>query len=188
MNKSIMDDAKLHQTMSYRLAGVNDLIAAESKYDLLCLSVFRRKIINVKDENRDCDLAMIWLHNELDVAANKGYMLEMSKVWKRYCILAEESGTEIPASFLNRSTTFKNKLQTKVHHIYVIVPKSYHGLSEHTTIFIPVLKVTEENDGSDEDEDMTIPKYNPGDIFLSLVHVALKLRGDILAQVIKAST
>ena len=42
MSKQILESAPLHHTLCVRLADVNDLIAAEAKYHLVCLRAFER--------------------------------------------------------------------------------------------------------------------------------------------------
>ena len=62
----------------------------------------------------------------------------MSEVWKRYCVLAEESGTHIPASFHSRRTFFSDKLQSFIEDIFLVVPASHHGCAGRQTLLVPV--------------------------------------------------
>ena len=60
-----MQDSKLENTMRLRLAGVNDLIAAEGKYHNKCLNAFKYDTQKTKKECETIDLAMIFLVQEL---------------------------------------------------------------------------------------------------------------------------
>ena len=64
-SSDILDAAKLDYNLCLRLAGINDLIAAEAKYHLTCFSSFKRTTSKIKHDSEHTDLAMIWLCNEL---------------------------------------------------------------------------------------------------------------------------
>jgi hypothetical protein len=98
--------------MRLRLAGVNDLIAAEGKYHNKCLNAFKYDIQKTKKECETIDLAMIFLVQELGYAASKNQILQLSDVWERYCSLVAQTNGDIPQSFISRRTTFKEYLQT----------------------------------------------------------------------------
>ena len=108
----------------------------------------------------------------------------MNDVWERYKELAEESSTVIQPSYYSRRTTFKEKLQSHLGDIYNFFQPLERSPSERITILIPtkyqptvVLQMMEDKDV----DDTTLPQYVPqDDIFLSLVHVALKIRGDMM--------
>ena len=51
-----------------------DLIAAEAKYHLPCLSAFKGSAEKARLETKEGDLAIIWLCGELEYAANKSYV------------------------------------------------------------------------------------------------------------------
>jgi hypothetical protein len=59
------------KTLRLRLAGVNDLIAAEGKYHNKCLKAFKYDTQKTKKECETIDLAMIFLVQELGYAASK---------------------------------------------------------------------------------------------------------------------
>ena len=113
-------------------------------------------------------------------------MLELPVVWERYETLTNNTITTIPQSYLSRRSTFKDKLQLELIGVYNFYQPLNKGISERNTMLIPtqlvhttVAKFTDENQ---DDEELFTPfsVYRPGeDIFLSLVHVALKVRGDI---------
>ena len=85
MSEEIIQNASLDYKLSLRLAGVIDLIAAEAKYHLPCLKSFQRSTAKTKQETSiDNDLAMVWLCNELQYAAEKGQVLQLKVVWERY--------------------------------------------------------------------------------------------------------
>ena len=65
MSGRILKGAPDDPGMSVRLTNVNDLIASEGKYHLICLKGFERKIVKIKKGSSVHDLAFLWLCNEL---------------------------------------------------------------------------------------------------------------------------
>ena len=63
------------------MAGECDLIAAEAKYHLPCLSAFKRNAEKARLETKESDLAMIWLCEELEYAADKGHVIKLNDAW-----------------------------------------------------------------------------------------------------------
>ena len=86
-----------------------DLIAAEAKYHLPCLSVFKRNAEKAKLETKESDLAMIWLCDELEYA-DKSNVIKLNDTWNRDMVLAERAEIEIPRSFISLKSTLKDKL------------------------------------------------------------------------------
>ena len=163
------------------MAGVIDLIAAEAKYHLACFQAFKRSTEKVKQRWDNSDIAMIWLAQELSQSAEKGHVLLLNDVWERYEQLAEESSTRIQPSFYSRRATFREKLESQVGKMFAFFQPLDRGVSERKAMLIPreyqssaLLKMAEM-----EDNDI-LPPHTPDDDTLSLVHVALKIRGDII--------
>lgn len=123
-----------------------------------------------------------WLIVELKDSATKAQVLDLSEVWKYYCELAQKANEEVSLSFLSRRTTLKDKLQSKIADIYdcvilqppekqvLLIPKEYQN--------IPFSELVCE----EESEFLHIPKYHASEVFLGMVHVALKLRSDVLSH------
>ena len=61
ISKQIFQSAHLDYKLSVRLAGVNDLIAAEGKYHLICLRGYERSTSKTEKECVDIDLPFSWL-------------------------------------------------------------------------------------------------------------------------------
>ena len=190
MSKQILESAPLHHTLCVRLADVNDLIAAEGKYHLVCLRAFQRSTSKTMKECVETDLAFSWLCKELENAAEKGHILQLIDVWNRYVELAEELAIDIPQSFINRRATFKAKLESKFDDIFQFFKPLNVSTTERQTLLIPFKfqteKIFQTTVEAEDDllETLSIPKYRPEheDEFLSLVHVALKIRGDMVAK------
>jgi hypothetical protein len=128
---------------------------------------------------------LLWYgYEELHQSAEKGHVIQLNDVWERYKELAEESSTAIQPSYYSRRTAFKEKLQLQLGDVYNFIQPLKRSPSERVTILIPtkytyqplaVLQMMQDEDSADP----TSPQYVPqGDIFLSLVHVALKIRDD----------
>ena len=89
------------------------------------------------------------------------------------------SPIKIPGSYISRRTSFKSKIKYLVKDVYefLVIQKD----DVKTTVLvptefshIPIAKLLEQDD--DGDSECRIPSYEQGDdIFLSVIHVALKL-------------
>ena len=95
-----------------------------------------------------------------------------------------------PQSFITRRATFKEKLESNVGDIFQFVKPVSVNIAERQTLLIPlkfqaqrVFETTVETENNFL-ETLKIPKYHPEqeDEFLSLVHVALKIRGDMITK------
>jgi len=136
MSEQIMEAAQFNYKLRVRLPGVCDLIAAEAKYHLPCLSAFKRNAEKAKLETKESDLAMIWLCEELEYAADKGY-IKLNDAWNRYMILAERAEIEIPRSFISRRSTFKDKLLLRLGNAMDCVQPLEKSPSERLSLLIP---------------------------------------------------
>ena len=111
-------------------------------------------------------------------------------MWNRYVELAEEMAIVIPQSFISRRATFKEKLESKVGTIFQFFKPLNVNTAERQTLLIPFKfqteKVFETTVQTEDDllETLNIPSYHPEqeDEFLSLIHVALKIRGDMVTK------
>jgi len=122
---------------------------------------------------------------ELEGAAKLAQVLELSEVWKRYCHLAETADIDVPACFTSRRSSFKEKLKPYISNFFEFVVMHNQAVEDRQTLLVPtkyghvpISKLIA------EDEDAhTIPAYQPvDDLFLEMVHVAFKLRSEIMAQ------
>ena len=187
-SQEILEAAKYDHNLCIRMAGVSDLIASEGKYHLKCYIKLQRKtkMISLDSSTIETDMAMIWLVEELKNSSEHGHVSELAEVWNRYCILTNEAGTTVPRSFLSRLATFKGKLLPHVQGFYDFTVLDNKALIQGTVLVpikfnhVPVATFLE----STEDYSTTIPVYKPKeeDEFLSMVHVGLKLRSDMVAH------
>ena len=129
----------------------------------------------------------MWLVDELKTSAEQGHILELKEVWLRYCSLASENNIDIPPSFRSRMTTFKEHITPHVADFYDFVPLRNQAIAERQTVLVPIkfshIPVSQVLNQQTQSESR-IPVFQPDerDDFLSLVHVALKIRSDILSQ------
>ena len=108
-------------------------------------------------------------------------------VWDRYKELAEKSLSVIKHSFLNRITTFREKLQSRLDDIFNFFQPVNKCPSERKTRLIsmkclPAAILKHKDETQKAKETLALPQYEPDDdIILSLIHVALKIHWDIMA-------
>lgn len=112
-------------------------------------------------------------------------MILLDDVWGRYKELAEESSTMIPPCYQSRRGTFKENLQSKLGDTFTFFQPVDRCVSEQKTLLIPTkyqpTAVVQLIDKQESEENFAFPKYeSQDDIFLSLVHVALKVHGDMM--------
>ena len=87
----------------------------------------------------------------------------------------------------SRRGTFKEKLQSQLGDVFDFYQPLDRWISERKTVLIPtkyqptaVLQM-QADDKQESEEKLAFPKYEPSDdIFLLLVNVALKVRGDMM--------
>ena len=184
ISKYIMTNAKLNLKVFIALSNVSDLIAAEAKYHLNCYSDFKRLKQRTEKEEKNIDYALLYVLEELNKAESKGDVVRLNDVWERYVEHAENYNTNLTRSYKDKHTfgiCLKNKLE-KGKSSYQFFTK----LNDNETIMFPVNYLKEGissiiNHNDKELEESIIPKHRSenNDEFLALVHVALRLRGDI---------
>lgn len=186
MSENILSAAKYNEQIHVRVADVADIVAAEGIYHANCMKKFFRDVEKAKIENKSVDLAMVWLAQELRQSADRGHVLELVEVRKRYEDLAGEAGIVIPASYLSRLATFGDRLSSIVGGVYDFIVLRDPVNIERKTVMVPrkFSHVPVSNLKSfEEDIEDKIPIFRSGDDdFLSMVHMALKLRSDIQSQ------
>ncbi|KAL2094651.1 hypothetical protein ACEWY4_009370 [Coilia grayii] len=190
VSQQIIDGAKCDHTLSVRVAGISDLIAAEAKYHPNCYKKFLRRVSQSRGEAKDeKGRILMWLTNDLRKSAANGHILELKEVFSHYCSLAGEVGVEIPPSFLSRISTFKEYIEPHITDIYEFIKPRNEEITGRQTVLlptgfahVPVSELLIKRTDSEPDE-YPIPVYRPEveDDFLAMVHVALQLRSDILA-------
>lgn len=184
-NKQILEFAEYNFELRLRIGGISDLIAAEAKYHLACYSAAKRESEKVKNKAKDNDLALIWLCEELEYASEKGHVIKLSDAWERYTILAERACITIPAGFVTRRATFKENLVRILGDRLECIQSFERGPTDRHTLLVPKNFVNMAlsqllSEKSAEDSQVTMPTYHPeNDSMLSLVHVALRFRGDL---------
>ena len=181
----IIEASQYSHKLSVALAGVNDLIAAEGQYHLKCYTKFLREASDVKRTADKNDLAMGWLCAELRNSASKGNVLELDEVWQYYYKLCEETNTKVQDSFISRRSSFKDKIESLMIGVYEFHVLHKSKEQDKGTVLIPseFSHIPISLLLSRKEQDCMIPLHRSGDdIFLSLIHVALKLRSDILSH------
>jgi hypothetical protein len=62
------------------------------------------------------DLAMQWLIDELEYAAEQAHVLEFSEVWLRYCDLVDNAGIDVP----HHTSVGDHPLRKSLNHMLII--------------------------------------------------------------------
>ena len=83
------------------------------------------------------NIAFIFLCKELEYAAEKEQVLQLSDVWQRYQDIAAETDTSIPQSFFSRRTSFKEKLMQRAGDLFEFVKPLEQNKFEREPIIIP---------------------------------------------------
>ena len=110
-------------------------------------------------------------------------------MWLRYCSLASENNIDIPPPFKSRMTTFKEHIAPHVADFYDFVLLLNQAIAERQTVLVPIkfshIPVSQVlNQQTQPESRMLVFQPDERDDFLelSLVHVSLKIRSDILSQ------
>jgi len=118
------------------------------------------------------------------MGASKGDVVALDDVWDRYIQFANEYNTISSSSYKDKHT-FGICLKSKVKDFY----QFFNKLSYNETIMFPINYLKEGissiiHQNENELQEQMIPKYCPENEneFLSLVHVALRLRGQLLEK------
>lgn len=193
----IIEHAKTDPVMSIRLSGVSDLIAAEGCYHLGCLIAFERRSVHVKtstdQQEPQVDDCMMKVCRDLGVGLSRGHVYKMGDVWDRYQSMCIERQVSVPMKYLSRRTTFYEKVQLlvgkKASYVKTLANGQllmYPGEKSDFIISKTLSKSNkqQENLSSDsestDDEDTSVLDIAQGNIFQEMVHVALRVRRDLL--------
>ena len=187
VSKNILELSKLDNKMRVRLAGVNDHIDAEGKYHQNCRNDYSYSTSKTKKESVNTDIAFIFLCNELQYAAEKEQVLQLSDVWQRYQDIAAETETSIPHSFFSRRTSFKEKFVERFGSLFEFVQPLERNKLEREQLLISqkyshdILADYYYSTISNDDDMLSMPTYqHDDDTFLSLIHIALQIRSDVI--------
>lgn len=193
----ILECAKTDPVTRLRLSGVNDLIAAEGCYHLSCLISFERRSAKVKSsmaqqESQEDD-CMLKLCRNLDAGLSRGHVYKMGDVWDRYHSMCSKADIPVPVSYQSRRTTFYEQVQLligqKVNYVRTLPTGSllmYPGEKSDFIISKTLTKCHQQrgtfsSDSESTDiEDAATIEIAQDNIFQEMVHVALRVRQDLL--------
>ena len=187
VSKRILEASMYDPILRTRLACVIDLTVADGKHHSSCHVKFKRSTDKVsKSVLTASNVVLLWLCHELEQLGSHADILELTDVWERYCTLAKEADIAIPSSFMSRWSTFKDKLAEHTHGVYEHIVLHDQACTESRTLLVPTkfrhirLSAMVKDDGVE----LTILTFThqTDDSFLSMVHVSLRIRGDMLSH------
>ena len=183
LSKYVKENSKFNPRLFIALSTINDCPAADLLYHLTCYRNFQRCIENSVKEQK-VDYALPYVLEELKTAALQGDVVLLDDVWIRYQNYANEYNLKSNGSYKDKHT-FGICLKNKISDSFEFVNK----LNDNETVMFPInhfkegiASIIQQN--KKEIEESIIPKYRPenNDEFLALVHVALSLRGELMAK------
>lgn len=184
-SEKILHLAQQDTELRPRLAGVNDLIAAEGKYHLICYRAFFRKYQSTSSGENDP--YSICLHNvadELRAGLARGEICSLKTVWERYCELLVDFDLE-PGIY--KGQRFKTKLdkllQGKALFVHSLKPTDPIMIFPEMTAEAALLNMKKTmDDVQDDAKGMTMANCGTGkdtQILSWLYWVSLKIKADI---------
>ena len=184
MSNYIKENAKFNLKLSIALANVNDCQPADLMYHLHCFSAFQRFVTKQSKQKEKIDYALLYVIEELKTRSSKGDVVLLDDVWLRYQdFVNSEYNSELVSSYKDKHT-FSICLKNKISDHFEFVNK----MSDNETVMFPInyfkegiTSIIMQNET--EVEESIIPKHRPeSNEFLALVHVALRLRGELKAK------
>ena len=189
VSSRILDASKYDQVLIVRLACVSDLTAADGAYYHRSFMVkFERHSKHIATISpQTSDVSFAWLCQELKQSVKQTDILDLVDAWDRYCKISDDAQAQIPPSFLSRRNTFKDKLANCLKGLYEVVVLHDKARNEPRTVLVPSkfrhLPVSAMiNDDSDVKRLIPTFKHDDQGPFLTMVHVALQIRGDMLSH------
>ena len=189
VSSRILEAAQYDQFLRVRLACVNDLTAADGTYHRSCIVQFQRRTKRIANMSlQSMEIPLVWLCQELEQSAEQADILDLVSVWDRYCTIASDAQMDIPSSFLSRRNTFKDKLADRLEGIYEVIVLHDQARNEPRTVLVPSkfrhISVSAMVKDDTTNINRLIPsfKHQDQDTFLTMVHVALRIRGDMLSH------
>ena len=88
--ENILILAKNNKDMRIRLAGVNDLHAAERKYHLKCLSKFKRQCKSSGTKPEEDNAVMTEMCLSIEQGLSQGHEYDMKDIWNSYSKTKQE--------------------------------------------------------------------------------------------------
>ena len=189
-SQKIIHLAAKDDIMSLRLANINDLVAANAKYHRQCWVTFERKLKVSSDNNltkQNQNVCMKKLCEDLLDGLARGFVYDMTNVFKSYLTLCDNESVQPSPSYISRRSTFYDEIQKRVGESGAFVMAKNQ---KQTTLLYPsqflAKRLTNHSHVQSGDtssaeesaaEDMSIPQGSTS--LQELVHTALKIRDDL---------
>ena len=176
--------AKTDYRLMTRLNKAFDSIAGDILYHRDCLRQLNRVLPAAPStDGVDCVSHVHILDDiarELRSKIDRGCAVLLNECWLRYVHLCQNKGANIPLRLERRRSLFKDELLSRLSSVIEIISSSSAGDFVVIPCQLPLEEKARLVDGG-PDEELTLPSYCE-DEMLSMVHVALQLRRDLLKQ------
>jgi hypothetical protein len=185
VDHALKEKAKTDFMLLARLEKAHDAMAGDILYHRNCIRLVRDMSESDGDRTGEASHSDILLQlcRELRCKIDRGCAVLLEDCWLRYKTLCEAQSVDV--RYESRRMFFKEELRSRLSQCIEIIPRKDSNTFDDDVIIpckLPVLEkarlVTEEED---DEEPFILPSYNE-DEMLSLVHVALQLRGDLMKQ------
>ena len=197
-SENILILAKNDKVMRIRLAGVNDLHAAEGKYHLKCLSKFKRQCKSSGTKTKEDDTVMTEMCLNIEPGLSQGHVYDMKDIWNSYSKTKQELGQDVPRKYESRKQSFyedlKSILGEQAQFVRPLDAKAslllYPGSEANYVISKSLTKASQkyhyesyasesESESDLSSQDSIVLEPCESSILQELVHVALKIRSDL---------
>ena len=182
VHEELKKAAKTDYKLMTRLNKAFDSIAGDILYHRDCFRIL------IRDSSTKCSSARVKHISHLDILddivrelrskIDRGCAVLLSDCWERYVYLCQNEGARIPLRLERRRSLFSEELLARLPSIIEIIPSSNAGDFVVIPCQLPLEDKARLVEG-DQEQDFNLPSYNENEIF-SMVHVALKLRSDLL--------
>ena len=186
IDHALKEKAKTDFELLARLEKACDAMAGDILYHRNCIRLAREMPDDTDRESTGeashSDI-LVQICRELRSKVERGCAVLLEDCWLQYKTLCESQHVDV--RYETRRAFFKDELRSRLSQCIEILPRKDSNIFNDDVIIpckLPLLDKARLVSGEeDEEELLSLPSYNE-DKMMSLVHVALQLRGDLIKQ------